>query len=188
MTHCIAFLRAINVGGHTVKMETLRSLFSSWKLRHVETFIASGNVLFESGEKDLAALEQRLERELPKALGFPVATFLRTREEVAGIAERQPFPPALFMSAQAFNVGFMKAPLSPEGLNLLATLNSPVDAFHAEGRELYWLCQVKQSDSTFSNAVFERALRAQATLRGRRTLQQLADKCAIRPASRGGDA
>lgn len=183
MTHCIAFLRAINVGGHTVKMETLRALFSSWKLRRVETFIASGNVLFETGEKDLSALEQHLERELPKALGFPVATFLRTCEDVSRIAERQPFPPALFASAPAYNVGFLKTPLTPEGQGLLATLNSPIDAFHAEGRELYWLCQVKQSDSTFSNAVFERTLRTQATFRGRRTLQQLAAKCASQSAS-----
>jgi len=48
MTRYIAFLRAINVGGHTVKMEHLRGIFESMGFSNVETFIASGNVIFAS--------------------------------------------------------------------------------------------------------------------------------------------
>ena len=44
----IAFLRAINVGGHTVTMDRLRRLFGEMGFRGVETFIASGNVVFEA--------------------------------------------------------------------------------------------------------------------------------------------
>jgi uncharacterized protein (DUF1697 family) len=44
----IAFLRAINVGGHIVKMDHLRRLFEALELAEVETFIASGNVIFEA--------------------------------------------------------------------------------------------------------------------------------------------
>jgi uncharacterized protein (DUF1697 family) len=47
MNKHIAFLRAINVGGHTVKMDTLRQLFESLGFTNVETFLASGNVIFE---------------------------------------------------------------------------------------------------------------------------------------------
>jgi len=56
----IAFLRAINVGGHTVKMDHLRSLFEALGFSNVETFIASGNVIFESKSKSTRALERRL--------------------------------------------------------------------------------------------------------------------------------
>ena len=67
----VAFLRAINVGGHTVKMEELRRLFEAMGAANVETFIASGNVFFDSvGAADL--LERRLEAGLEKALKFPV--------------------------------------------------------------------------------------------------------------------
>ena len=52
MTKYIAFLRAINVGGHTVKMDRLRGLFESLGVLNVETFIASGNVIFEAKKKD----------------------------------------------------------------------------------------------------------------------------------------
>jgi uncharacterized protein (DUF1697 family) len=46
MRRQVAFLRAINVGGHIVKMERLRMIFESLGLKEVETFIASGNVVF----------------------------------------------------------------------------------------------------------------------------------------------
>ena len=48
MTRYVAFLRAINVGGHVVKMEALRKLFESMGFQRVETYIASGNVIFDS--------------------------------------------------------------------------------------------------------------------------------------------
>ena len=47
MPRYITFLRAINVGGHTVKMDRLREIFESLGFANVETFIASGNVVFE---------------------------------------------------------------------------------------------------------------------------------------------
>ncbi len=48
MTKYIAFLRAINIGGHNVKMDVLRQLFESLEFSNVKTFIASGNIIFES--------------------------------------------------------------------------------------------------------------------------------------------
>ena len=53
MPRYIAFLRAINVGGHnTVKMDFLRQLFESLGFSNVETFIASGNIVFETTSKN----------------------------------------------------------------------------------------------------------------------------------------
>ena len=48
MSRYIAFLKAINVGGHNVKMDQLRKIFESMQFKNVETFIASGNVIFET--------------------------------------------------------------------------------------------------------------------------------------------
>ncbi|MCC6187963.1 MAG: DUF1697 domain-containing protein [Anaerolineales bacterium] len=44
----VAFLRAINVGGHVVKMDMLRRLFTRMGSARVETYFASGNVVFEA--------------------------------------------------------------------------------------------------------------------------------------------
>ena len=76
------FLRAINVGRHTVKMDRLRELFKTMGFSNVETFIASGNIIFESTSKDATRLEKMIEKKLKDALGFEVATFIRSDSEL----------------------------------------------------------------------------------------------------------
>src|SRR5262245_28636766 len=92
MPRYIAFLRAINVGGHTVKMDHLRSLFEAMGFRNVSTFIASGNVIFESKSKNPRAIEKQIEGHLRELLGYEVVTFVRTESEVRAIAEYEAFP------------------------------------------------------------------------------------------------
>ena len=87
-----AFLRAINVGGHVVKMDELRRLFEALGFSRVETFIASGNVIFDSSSKNSAALEKKIATTLHQSLGYEVATFIRTTDELIAIAQHQPFP------------------------------------------------------------------------------------------------
>ena len=91
MPRFIAFLRAINVGGHTVKMDDLRQLFEALGFSGVETFIASGNVVFETTARNTKVLEGKIERRLREALGYEVATFIRTDAELADIANYTPF-------------------------------------------------------------------------------------------------
>lgn len=69
MSRFIAFLRAINVGGHTVKMNDLRQLFEFLGFSGVETFIASGNVVFETASRNARALERKIEKKLGEVLG-----------------------------------------------------------------------------------------------------------------------
>jgi uncharacterized protein (DUF1697 family) len=183
MTRYIAFLRAINVGGHNVKMEALRAIFESMGFGQVETFIASGNVIFETGDEDPRALQGRIEARLQESLGYPVAAFLRTDAEVANIARYKPFDEEKLNSAKALNVAFLAEPLAGEAQKALAGLNTGIDEFRAHGCDVYWLCRKKQSESSFSNAVFERTMKVQSTLRGLNTLVRLAAKY---PASHKG--
>ncbi|HEX5438314.1 MAG TPA: DUF1697 domain-containing protein [Gemmatimonadaceae bacterium] len=176
MTRYIAFLRAINVGGHTVTMQELRALFEALGFSRVETFIASGNVIFESDDEDAAALERGIEAHLRARLGYDVVTFLRTDAEVAAIARYRAFDDALMPSAITLNVAFLHAPLGTKEKRLLADFQTGIDDFHAHGREMYWLCRTRQSDSTFSNAKFEKALGVRTTFRGVKTVARLAAK------------
>ena len=77
MSRCIAFLRAVNVGGRTVKMAALREAFEALGFSGVETFLASGNVIFETRARDLAALERKIETHLNTAFGFEIHSFIR---------------------------------------------------------------------------------------------------------------
>src|SRR6266496_5246361 len=81
MQRSIALLRAINVGGHTVKMDQLRTLFVALGYANVTTYIASGNVIFETPPTSTQVLEAQIERHLRDALGYEVLAFIRTAEE-----------------------------------------------------------------------------------------------------------
>jgi uncharacterized protein (DUF1697 family) len=176
MTRYFAFLRAINVGGHTVKMEDLREIFNGLGFSKVETFIASGNVIFESGAQDSKLLEKKIAAQLNKSLGYEVATFIRTDSEFARLASHQAFPQSEIASAAAFNVAFLSSALDESSKKKLKSLASDIDSFSTHEREVYWLCQKKQSESKFSNAVLEKTLGIQSTLRGINTVRKMAEK------------
>lgn len=176
MPRFIAFLRAINVGGHTVKMDELRRLFEALRLKDVETFIASGNVIFGSPATDVDALQRRIEAHLGKSLGYEVKTFLRTDAQVASVARYEAFTEAQRRTARSLNVGFLAAPLGAAARKALIALRTDIDDFHVQGRELWWLCKTGQAESTFSNMVFEKRVGVRATFRGIRTVQKLAEK------------
>lgn len=172
MTKYIAFLRAINVGGHNVKMDELKKHFESLGLSNLETFIASGNVIFETSAKDAARLEQKIQSKLLEALKYEVTTFLRTPGEVADVAKYKPFK----AKGEALNVAFIAEPLDEAAVKKLMTCKNEIDDFHVHGREVYWLCQIKQSESKFSNAAFEKIIGRRATFRGINTIQRMAEK------------
>ena len=176
MPRLIAFLRAINVGGHNVTMLELREVFETLGLKEVETFIASGNVIFSSRSKDIRALQQKIENQLLRSLGYEVKVFLRTVPEVAAIARYKPFDESQQSLAAALNVAFLTDPLNAEGEKSVISFKTEIDNFHVHGREVYWLCKTKQSDSKFSNTRFEKALKARATWRNINTVVRLAAK------------
>ena len=176
MRRLIAFLRAINVGGHVVTMAALRREFEALGVMDVETFIASGNVIFTSRATDVASLEKKVEARLRAALGYEVATFIRTGAEVAAVAGHKAFTASQVRDAGALCVGFLSEPLGAAATRTLMAFTTDIDEFHTHGREVYWLCRKKQGDSTFSNARFEKAVKVRATFRGINTVVRLAAK------------
>jgi uncharacterized protein (DUF1697 family) len=177
MPKYIAFLRAINVGGHTVKMDQLRDLFAGAGLTNVETFIASGNVIFDSTAKSQKALEQKIEKHLKASLGYEVATFIRAATELAAIADYKPFNEAEFQEpVRGLYIAFLAAPPSGEAQKKLLSCASKVDDFHIHGSEVYWLIRANFSDSEFSGARLEKTLGMRATVRNTTTVKKLAAK------------
>jgi len=161
-------------------MADLRRVFEGLGLKEVETFIASGNVVFNSDAPEIRALELLIEDGLRKALGYEVTTFIRTDEELAGIAKYEPFKQSHLRGAAALNVGFLVDPPGAAAKKLIAAFKSEIDDFDVRGREVYWRSQTKQSDSKFNNVRFEKMLNARATWRGINTIRRLAAKFALR--------
>jgi len=161
----VAFLRAINVGGHVVKMDQLKKLFEKMGFSNVETFIASGNVIFEAR----SASEAKIEAALQDALGYEVRTFVRTPAQLARIAETK-----LDADGCGLWVGFLASPVKKDALNTLATAT---DTFDVDGTELYWVCRLERfSDSKITGARLEKALAQKTTLRNINTIRRIAAK------------
>jgi len=172
MPRSVAFLRAVNVGGRTVKMEALRAAFEALALGRVQTFIASGNVVFDHKARDVAALERRIEAQLQKAFGFEIDTFVRTLDEIAAVAAH----PTFDGSSTTEVIGFLRTAPDSAGVKAMRAMATDVDRLQLHGRELIWTSDQRQSDSVFSNAAFERALKVRSTFRGVNTLRKLLDK------------
>ena len=173
MTRYVAFLRAINVGGHTVKMDHLRGLFESLGFDRVETFIASGNVIFETKEKDEAKLEKKIAAQLEANLGYGVDTFVRTIQETAKIEKRCPFSSK--KKDDLVYVAFLHEPLNAAGKSALAAVKNKMNDFAPIGREIYWL-RLNRDDSIFLKNSLEKLLKLSATVRNMTSLRKLVQK------------
>jgi uncharacterized protein (DUF1697 family) len=177
MPRWVAFLRAINVGGHVVKMERLRSILDSLGFANVETFIASGNVIFEARASSAARLEEKIQTALRKELGYDVATFLRNETELDEIADYEPFSPAaLKESGAALYIAFLPALLTAETEKRLLPFRKANVDLVAHGREIYCSFRVPLSDSGFSGARLEKAIGFPMTMRNANTVARIVAK------------
>lgn len=91
MTKYVALIRGIMPMNPNMKSEKLKEFFESLGFQNVKTVIASGNVVFESDSKDQSALEEKIEKELPKKLGFSKTTIVRSEEELENFVKTDPF-------------------------------------------------------------------------------------------------
>lgn len=94
MTHYIALLRAVNVGGTgKLPMSELKAMCEAAGFVEVHTWIASGNVVFTSNLGE-PAVKKKLERQLHVYAGKPVGVLIRTAAEMAHVLADNPFPDA----------------------------------------------------------------------------------------------
>lgn len=170
----------MNVGGHRVSMAELRTHFEGLGLTDVETFIASGNVIFTAdASATTALLERTIETHLRTALGYAVATFLRTPAELRAIAANVPFAAdEVGTPGHTVHVGFLRQSQSDAVAKHLAESETAMDAFGLHGRELYWLCRGKSTESLVKWSTIEKAFVLDLTMRNLTTVRKLVDKYA----------
>lgn len=174
MTRYVAFLRAINVTGRRLTMDKLKAEFEALGFDDVSTYIASGNVIFEATGTD-AELERRIESHLDKALGYEVATFVRTSKEIAKLAAAEPFKGKA--DGDSHYVGFLRTKPSATAKKATEALSGDHDELRIVGRELHWLVHGRFMDSEVKPKDMERALgNQQTTTRNTTMLRKLAAK------------
>ena len=174
MTHFVALLRGVNVGGITVRSAELRDLFEELGFEHVRTVLASGNVAFETTDAGTsAALKARIEAALRDRFGYDAWIVLVTRAEVEKAIAAFPFD-AEDARRQPWVVFGSDEAVLDELAEAAASLDDDVDPIaHGDG-VLYWNPVKGTSvDTPFARLLARAAYRSTTTNRNLRTLQKI---------------
>jgi uncharacterized protein (DUF1697 family) len=175
MGQYVALLRGINVGGkNLIKMPELKARFEELGFRNVATYIQSGNVLFESGERSAAKLTQRIEVALSASFNYPASVVLRSRSQLRGIVERAPdgfgTQPSRFLS----DVIFLKPPLSAAAAFKVVPTREGVDRVWAGTGVLYTSRLASRATQSRINRIASMPVYQSMTLRSWSTTVKLA--------------
>jgi uncharacterized protein (DUF1697 family) len=138
MAVIISMLRGVNLVRHNrVKMEALRALYSSLKLRDVQTYVQSGNVVFRTEEKDLVRLGKRIENGIEGKFGFRPDVILRTTAELTDVIARNPFAKRRGIEPSKLLVTFLASEPSAEARDKVRAIQVDPEELYIDGRELY---------------------------------------------------
>lgn len=178
MTIYIALLRGINVGGHhKIKMADLRKMLEGMGLARVQTYIQSGNVLFESPESK-EALRVKIEQGILETFGFSISVIVRTSSEIEGIIRNCPFSEASIRDAEeasefeSLYVAMLPEAPAAEVLENLKHYANDKETFEAIGEEVYLLFKESVRNSKLAGQLSK--LGAPVTMRNWKTMNKLA--------------
>jgi uncharacterized protein (DUF1697 family) len=138
MAAAISLLRGVNVGGHNkIKMEELRELYESLGLRHSQTFIQSGNVVFRTDARDFTRLSKRIADAIEQRFAFRPGVILRTAADLRGVIAANPFASRRDLDPSRLIILFL-ASEPPAGVReRILRIESEPEELRMEGRELY---------------------------------------------------
>ena len=169
----VAFLRGINVGGkNKVKMETLREVCADLGFENVETYINSGNVVFETAKTEDLKLASKIEKAIEKVFSLKIRVMVRMIEEIQTIVKNNPFA-GQFENDKDLHVFFLDEELSTEKRELLLSKNNNNEMYIVHNREIFCLLRVSVSDSLMGKDFIGKKLKVSATARNWRTVNKI---------------
>lgn len=169
----VAFLRAINVGGHRVTNDELAAPIKALGFDAVAPYQASGNLLLSGVD---AADPKPIETALEETFGYAVPTMIRSAARVQAIAEATPFDEeTLAATAGKVQVMFLHHPPTTEEQSEIQSRESPNDQIVIDGTEVYWLPTQGISTSTLKVDTLNRAV-GPLTIRTQATVARIAKK------------
>lgn len=173
----LALLRGINVSGKKIiKMEDLRKLMAAAGFENIKTYIQSGNVIFESPEKNKSKLARSLEILIEQHYGFDVSVFLIDTEDIEKAIDNNPFANGRVEEEAGFKkiyVTFLSEKPSKENFEKLKQGPIGNDLIEVIDTILYFKLESKASDSKLSNNLIESKLKVRATTRNWNTTLKL---------------
>jgi uncharacterized protein (DUF1697 family) len=157
-------LRGVNLGPHRrVKMDVLRALYQSLKLRDAKTYVQSGNVIFRTDERDMVKLVKRIESAIENKCGFQCDVVVRSVGEMRDVIAKNPFAKRRGIEASGLLVTFLTGDPGHEARKKALAIKAEPEELHLIGREAYIYFPNGMARPKLSWPVIERILKVSGT-------------------------
>lgn len=172
MASYVAFLRGVNVAGNWVKMEDVRKRLMSAGFQNVETYIQSGNVFFDSTDKNEATVQDKIAKEISKLSGKDVQVAVFPRVELHVLLSANPFAKTNAKPEDKKSVIFLVK--EPKNLKLpLRTPSNDVEIFYYRNRIALGISRKRNGKFTYPTALVESKWSVPATTRFWHTFENM---------------
>ncbi|SFB06965.1 MULTISPECIES: DUF1697 domain-containing protein [unclassified Bacillus (in: firmicutes)] len=169
----VALLRGINVGGHNkIKMAELKDAIEAVGLNGVQTYIQSGNVIFETSDRELVSLRVLLEQVILERFGMNVPVVLREAHAFTRLVRDCPFR-VKDVKNDLVHVAFLQSKASVEAMAKLEQFESDVDEYRLDGKDIYLLLREGVRNSKLLNQLSKIGI--PVTVRNWKTVNKLVD-------------
>ncbi len=167
----IALLRGINVSGQKIiKMADLRAYLTKAGFNNVNTYIQSGNIVFESSEINTALLEDKIKGTIEQYYGFIVPTIVLTLLEIEHAISKQPFKD---IDDKRLYLTYLSQNPDENGMEKLLKYQTNGEELKLIGKVLYMYSPNGVARSKLTNNLVEKNLAVSATTRNWRTSNKL---------------
>jgi len=179
MTTYLALLRGINVSGkNSIRMPELRDSVSRLGFRDVQTYLQSGNIVFQADPSDEAALAASIQAKIAKDFGHEVPVLVLSAKDLAHIANSNPLWPKTGGDETLFHCTFLFQPVAQDRFQALKLPAVAGERAVLVENAVLLHCPHGYGKTKLNNSFFERALGVPATTRNWRTVLALQALCA----------
>ncbi len=170
----ICILRGINVSGSKIiKMEALRKMFEALKFKNTQTYIQSGNIIFQSKTTQCEVLAKKIAKRIFADFGFDVPVMVKEPKELKAVLQSNPFLNERKMDTAKLHATFLSGDPAKEGLEKIEAGNYGADEYVFEGKVIYLYCPDGYGNTKLNNNFFESKLKVSATTRNWNTIGEL---------------
>ncbi|MER9555301.1 DUF1697 domain-containing protein [Mesorhizobium sp. M0323] len=174
----VALLYSIVLGeGRRVVMSDLKAMAEGLGLNNPRTLVATGNLVFDAQETELAALEQRLEVTFAKTFGRHVDIIVRRADGWLRMAASNPFPAESAEAADQVAVRVMRAPVPAETAAALEAYAGKDEKLRIVGGDI-WIVFSRETPSSRLLAAVSHKRLGIGTSRNWNTVRRLAEMVA----------
>lgn len=180
MNTYIALLRGINVSGQKkIKMADLREHLAELPFHNIQTYIQSGNIVFEREETESKIIEEEIRTKIEEKYGFDVPTLVKTQEDFKHVVEHHPFIHQRKEDPKLVHVTFLGQTPDSEKVSALSAGNYPSEEFKIEEDYFYLFAPNGYGRAKLNNNFIERNLKVRATTRNWKTVNKLLEMATI---------